>query len=93
MTSFLIEKSFNPLLAPMQNKEDPTSFINMTSIGKIAQKLTKRTDKTTLSFAVKYQYGDEYHTDNSQQLSKYKDYLTRNLATKHSTAKYGQNNQ
>ena len=42
---------------------------------------------------MKYQYGYEYHTDNSQKLSKYKDYLTRNLATKHSTAKHGQNNQ
>ena len=29
------------------------------------------------------------HTDNGQ----YKDYLTRNLATKHNTAKHGQNNQ
>ena len=53
----------------------------------------KATDNTTLSSAVKYQYGSEYHTDNSQKLSKYKDYLTRNLATKHSTAKHGQNNQ
>ena len=34
MTSFFIEKSCNPLLAPMQNKEDPTSVI--TSMGKIA---------------------------------------------------------
>ena len=70
MTSFFIEKSFYSLLAPMQNKEDPTSIINMTSMGKIALKLTKRTDKTTLSFAVKYEYGSEYHTDNSQKLSK-----------------------
>ena len=36
MTSFFIEKSYNPLLAPMQNKEDPTSKINMTSMGKFA---------------------------------------------------------
>ena len=36
MTTFFIEKSCNPLLAPMQNKEDPTSFINMASMGKIA---------------------------------------------------------
>ena len=36
MTSFFLEKSFYPLLAPMQNKEDPTSIINMTSMGKIA---------------------------------------------------------
>ncbi len=34
MTSFFIEKSCNPFLAPMQNKEDPTSF--MTSMGKFA---------------------------------------------------------
>ncbi len=36
VTSFFIEKSFYPLLAPMQNKEGPTSIINMTSMGKIA---------------------------------------------------------
>ena len=30
---------------------------------------------------MKYQYGSEYHTDNSQKLSKYKDHLTGNLAT------------
>ena len=41
MTTFFIEKSCNPLLAPMKNKEDPTSFINMTSMGKFALKLTK----------------------------------------------------
>ena len=54
---------------------------------------THKKQLTTLSSAVKYQYGYEYHTDNSKKLSKYKDYLTRNLATKHSTAKHGQNNQ
>ena len=53
----------------------------------------KATDNTTLSLAVKYQHGYEHHTDNGQKLSKHKDYLTRNLATKHSTAKHGQNNQ
>ena len=36
---------------------------------------------------MKYQYGYEYHTDNSQKRSKYKNYLTRNLETKCSTAK------
>ena len=83
MTSFFIEKSCNPLLAPMQNKEDPTRNINMTSMGKICLKNSqKATDNTTLSLAVKYQHGYEYHTDNGQKLSKYKDYLTRNLATK-----------
>ena len=46
-----------------------------------------------MSLALKYQYGYEYHTDNGQKLLKYKDYLSRNLATKHSTAKHGQNNQ
>ncbi len=66
-----MEKSCNPLLAPFQNKEDPTSYINMTSMGKIAQKTHKKaTDNTTLSLAVKYQNGYEYHTDNSQKLSK-----------------------
>ena len=89
MTPFFIELSCNPLLAPMQNKEDPSSFINMTSMGNIA----KNSDNTRLSFAVKYQHGYEYYTENSQTLLKYKDYLTRNLATKHSTAKHGQNNQ
>ena len=53
----------------------------------------KATDNITLSLAVKYQFGYEYHTNNNQKLSKYKDYLTRNLATKHSTAKHGQNNR
>ncbi len=71
MTTFFIEKSCIPLLAPMQNKEDPTSFINMTSMGKNCLKIHKKaTDNTTLSLAVKYQYGYEYHTDNSQKLSK-----------------------
>ena len=53
----------------------------------------KATDNTTLSLAVKYQHGYEYHTDNGQKTVKCKDYLNRNLATKHSTAKHGQNNQ
>ena len=30
---------------------------------------------------MKYQYGSEYHTDTCQKLSRYKDHLTRNLAT------------
>ena len=42
MTSFFIEKSCNPLLAPMQNKEDPVSIINMTTMGKFALELTKK---------------------------------------------------
>ncbi len=76
------------------NKEDPTSFINMTSMGNIAIKNSqKATDNTTLPLAVKYQHGYEYHKDNDQTLSKHKDYLTRNLATKHRTANHGQNNQ
>ena len=41
-------------------------------MGKLAKKLTKATDNTTLSLAVKYQHGYKYHTDNSQKLSKYK---------------------
>ena len=64
----------------------------MTSMGNLLKNSQKATDNTTLSLAVKYRHGYEYHTDNSQKLSKYKDYLTRNLATKHSTAKHGQNN-
>ncbi len=56
--------------------------------------MLKNSQKATdLSSAVKYQHGYEYHTDNSQKLSKYEDYLTIDLATKHSTAKHGQNNQ
>ena len=73
MTSFFIEKSFYPLSAPMQNKEDPTSIINMTSMGKICLKNSQNAiDNTTLSSAVKYRHGYEYHTDNDQTLSKYK---------------------
>ena len=70
MTSFFIEKSCNPLLAPMQNKEDPTSIINMTSMGKICLRTHKAFDNTTLSSAVKYRHGYEYHTDNGQKLFK-----------------------
>ena len=56
----------------MQNKEDPTSNINMTSMGKFLKNSQKAIDNTILSLAVKYQHGYEYHTDNSQKLSKYK---------------------
>ncbi len=63
-------------------------------MGKFAKKTHKKQlTNTTFSLAVKYQYGYEYHTDTSQKLSQYKCYLTRNLETKYSTAKYGQNNQ
>ena len=44
---------------------------------KLLRKTQKKTDNTTLCQAVKYQYGSEYHTDNSPKLSKYKVYLTR----------------
>ena len=72
MTSFFLEKSFYPLSAPLQNKEDPTSMINMTSMGNLLKNSQKAIDSTTLSLAVKYRHGYEYHTDNSQKLSKYK---------------------
>ena len=39
-------------------------------MGKVAKNSQKATDNTTLSFAVKYQYGYEYHTDNSQKTVK-----------------------
>ena len=35
MTTFFIEKSCNPLLAPMQNKEDPTSIPLSAEFGQI----------------------------------------------------------
>ena len=54
------------------NKEDPTSNINMKVWVKLLKHSQKATDKTKLSLAVKYQHGYEYHTDNSQKLSKYK---------------------
>ncbi len=68
MTSFFIEKSCKPLLAPMQNKENPTSFIDMTIAWEDSLKNSQReTDNTKLSSAVKYQYGYEYNTSNSQK--------------------------
>ncbi len=72
VTSFFIEKSFYPLSAPMQNKKDPTSIINMTSMVNLLKNSQKAIDNTTLSLAVKYRHGYEYHTDNSQKLLKYK---------------------
>ena len=69
MTSFFIEKSCNPLLAPMQNKEDPT-VIRPVWV-KLLKNSQKAIDNTTLSLAVKYRHGYEYHTDNSQKLLKY----------------------
>ena len=93
MISFFIEKSCNPLLASMQTKRTlPVIYIWQAWV-KLLKNSQKAIDNTILSLAVKYRHGYEYHTDNSQKLSKYKDYLTRNLATKHSTAKHGQKNQ
>ena len=54
----------------MQNKEDPT-VIRPVWV-KLLKNSQKAIDNTTLSLAVKYRHGYEYHTDNSQKLLKYK---------------------
>ena len=66
----------------MQNNEDISSYVYRFCMAKLLRKTHKQTtDDITSCSAVKYRFGSEYHTDNSQTLSKYKDHLTRNLAT------------
>ena len=59
---------------------------------KLLKNSQKETDNTTLSLAVIDMVMNTIQII-VKKLPKHKDYLTRNLATKHRTSKHGQNNQ